>query len=109
MTGALLNGTVGQALGILGVTFVLVALGLGAMALILGSGRARKIGVLLSAIGVIGLIGVIVTNTTPTTTIFGIIDWSQIALVDAAAQIGAALGGGGVALGLFMLMMAKGR
>lgn len=106
---ALLNGTPANVVGILGVTFVLVALGLGLMALFLGSGRARKIGIALGSFGIVGLIGTIMMNITSTTSLFGIIDWSQIPLANSAMMIGAALGGGGLAIGLFVLMMSHGR
>ena len=105
---AILNGTVAEVLGILGAAFITICLVLGMMALILGSGRARKIGIGLGTFGIVGLIGTIYTNVSGTS-LFGIIDWDKVALLTALSHIGAALAGGGIALGIFFAMMAMRR
>ena len=106
---AMVNGTIGEVLGIIGVSIITVLLIVGLMAIILGTGRPRKIGVIFGGLGGLGIALTVYTNVSGIGTLFGIIDWNSVALLQALTHIGAGLGGAGIALGFFVFLMSMGR
>ena len=106
---AMVNGTVGEVLGILGVAFITVILIVGLMAIILGSGRPRKIGIVFGGCGGLGIALTVYANVSGIGSLFGIIDWNSVPLLEALTHIGAGLGGAGVALGIFVVLMSMGK
>ena len=78
MTDFLISGDLANWLGTMVLSLSLVSLIMGLFSAVVGSGRARKIGLAMAIPGALGLAGGIVANLQDPQTVFGIMDWGYV-------------------------------